>query len=52
MPTQTCAECGKKFIAPDPDSWAYKKPTGKYMKVKLFCSWTCFRKGEKKRVVK
>lgn len=42
-----CPECGKEFYCTNLGDWVYKR-TGDFP-VKIFCSWTCMRKFDKRQ---
>ena len=49
---EMCPICGKMFAVPDRTDYVYKRirNTHKTNKTVIyFCSWTCYRKDEKKR---
>jgi len=41
----TCEICGKKFECRG--EYVYKKVASKSSPTEYYCSWTCYRKGEK-----
>lgn len=41
-----CGNCGKQFLVPGGSKWAYRRLVNG--KMKYFCSWSCFRKDERK----
>lgn len=41
-----CGNCGKQFLLPGGSKWAYRRLVNG--KTKYFCSWSCFRKNERK----
>ncbi len=44
-----CAECEKRFIMiAGPEEWVYKI-VWPYGARKYYCSWSCFRKAQKKK---
>lgn len=47
MGEHRCPVCGKLFYVPDFSEWAYRMSVNGHLK--LFCSWTCYRKQEKER---
>lgn len=44
----TCAECGKEFWRLYTTDYAYKLHSKGRNKVYYFCSWTCYRKFQKR----
>lgn len=42
---RTCMHCGKSFVPPIPEEWAYRRTM--YGRNAWFCSWGCLRGAEK-----
>lgn len=40
-----CPVCGKEFIVPDLETWAYKRPEPGYPPIRHYCSWGCLQKA-------
>lgn len=40
-----CPVCGKTFIMPDAEQWAYRVTDGR--KKRSYCSWHCLREYER-----